>query len=263
MIADFLKDLESLKKAVSKSTAVNINSQKIKGQAIDFSKEYFSSYRPQLIEKSLLDETNLDIDNLFQDLLRLAQGNNLKTRYLTKVKGIEKILKELSIKETTYSKTVIVELQHNDKLLIATLEAIVPSAALSYKQALTDLNVCTHKISFRGTATELREALRETLDHLSPDNDVMKEPGFKLEQNQTKPTMKQKVRYILKQRNLNDTKRIPAEKSVEMVDEIIGQMARAVYSRASLSTHLTTTKQEVIQIKRYIDIVFHEILELG
>ena len=91
-------------------------------------------------------------------------------------------------------------------MLISTLEAIVPTAALSYKQALTDLNICNHKISFRGTATELREALRETLDHLSPDTAIMKEPGFKLEQNQTKPTMKQKVRYILKMRNLNDTK---------------------------------------------------------
>lgn len=263
MISDFLKDLESLKKAVSRSTAVNINSQKIKEQVIEFSKDFFSNQRPQLVEKSLLNETNLDIDNFFQDLLRLAQGNNLRTRYLTKIKGVEKYLKELSIKETTYSKTETVDFHHTDKFLITTLEAIVPTAALSYKQALTDLNVCNHKISFRGTATELREALRETLDHFSPDNDVMKEPGFKLEPNQTKPTMKQKVRYILKQRNLNDTKRIPAEKSVEMVDEIIGQMARAVYNRASLSTHLTTTKQEVIQIKRYIDIVFHEILELG
>jgi hypothetical protein len=263
MIDDFLKQIETLKKIVSKSTAVNINSQRIKDQAIDISKEYFSTQRPSLIEKKVLDETNLDIDNYFQELLRLTQGNNPQKKYISKIKSIEKLVKELSIKETTTIKIARTEFHSNDQLLISTLEAIVPTAALSYKQALTDLNICNHKISFRGTATELREALRETLDHLSPDTAIMKEPGFKLEQNQTKPTMKQKVRYILKMRNLNDTKRIPAEKSVEMVDEIIGQMTRAVYNRASLSTHLITTKQEVVQIKRYIDIVFHEILELS
>lgn len=37
----------------------------------------------------------------------------------------------------------------------------------------------------------------ETLDHLAPDNDVAGQQGFKLEQNQTRPAMKQKVRYVM------------------------------------------------------------------
>ena len=77
MIDDFLKQIETLKKNCLKSTVVNINSQRIKDQAIDISKEYFSTQRPSLIEK-VLDETNLDIDNYFQELLRLTQGKILK-----------------------------------------------------------------------------------------------------------------------------------------------------------------------------------------
>lgn len=262
MVEEFTKEIESLKKAVSKNVSININSQTIKEKAVETVKNFFGKYQAYFTTKNLIDDTNLQLTNSLQDLLRLTQGNNQKKYYLSKIKEIEKHAKELNIKDVA-TPVREVQIHHNDRMLIQTLEAIVPTAALSYKQALTDLNICNHKISFRGTASELREALRETLDHLAPDKDVIGEAGFKLEQNQTKPTMKQKVRYILKSRNLNDTKRIPAEKSVEMVDEIIGQMARAVYNRASLSTHLQTTKNEVTQIKRYIDLVFYEILELS
>lgn len=261
MVEEFTKEIETLKKAVSKNVSININSQVIKGQAVEVVKNFFGKYQTYLTTKNLLDE-NFELTNALQDLLRLTQGNNSRKYYLAKIKEIEKHAKELNVRDVS-TPVRDVQIQHNEKMLIQTLEAIVPTAALSYKQALIDLNTCNHKISFRGTASELREALRETLDHLAVDKDVMGESGFKFEQNQTKPTMKQKVRYILRSRSLNDTKRLPAEKSVEMADEIIGQMARAIYNRASLSTHLQTTKQEVIQIKRYIDLVFHEILELS
>jgi hypothetical protein len=53
---------------------------------------------------------------------------------------------------------------HSDEDLqvIKRLEAVVPSAALSYDQAIRDLGD-NDRISFRGPALELREALREVL----------------------------------------------------------------------------------------------------
>lgn len=263
MIDDFSKEIEALKKSIAKSKAVNINSQVLKEQTISIVKNFFSKYHAYLSDKNLINTESISLTNNLQDLLRLAQGNNPQTKYLKLIKGIEKQVKELHIQDV--SSPIIKEppLPHNDKLIIDTIDSIIPSAALSYKQALIDINTCNHKISYRGTASELREALRETLDHLAQDKDVMSESGFKLEPNQTKPTMKQKVRYILKKRGQNDTKRLPTEKSVELVDEIIGQIARATYNRASLSTHLQTTKQEVVQIKRYVDMVFYEIFELS
>lgn len=262
MLTDLNKSVENLKKNISKNNSVNINSQNLKTETVDIAKEYFSTHRHYIVEKNLDPESIVDLDNNFQEILRLTQGNNKKSRYLTRIKKAEKIIKDLIVKDVSSIK-VEIKKHHTDELILNTLQAIVPTAALSYEQAVIDLNINTGKISYRGTAAELREALRETLDHLAPDSDVTKMSGFKLEHDQTKPTMKQKVRYILRSRNLNDTKRIPAEKSVEAIEEIIGQMARAVYNRASLSTHIQTSKQEVLQIKRYIDIVFHEVLELG
>ena len=48
---------------------------------------------------------------------------------------------------------------------------------------------------------ELREVLRETVDHLAPDDKVMAAPGFQLEPGLKRPTQKQKVRFIVKARS--------------------------------------------------------------
>ena len=108
----------------------------------------------------------------------------------------------------------------------------------------------------------LREALREVLDHLASDKDVTARPGFKLEADQKKPTMKQKVRFILASRGEGKTQTAPAENSTSLVEERVGALARSVYDRSSLSTHVGTTKQEVQQVKAYVDVVLTELLEI-
>ena len=52
--------------------------------------------------------------------------------------------------------------------IIETLQSLVPTAALSYQQAIRDLADST-RVSYRGPAAELREVLREVCDHLAPD----------------------------------------------------------------------------------------------
>src|SRR5262249_458921 len=63
-----------------------------------------------------------------------------------------------------------------DEQIIIKLDALVPSAALSYKQAILDLKD-DHTVPFRGAALEWREALREILDHRAPDSEVTAAPG--------------------------------------------------------------------------------------
>jgi hypothetical protein len=84
---------------------------------------------------------------------------------------------------------------------------------------------------------------------------------FTLETGQTRPTQKQKVRHVLTSRGHNKTQ--PAEKLLSVVDELSGEVMRAVYSRASLATHVQTSKSEVRKIKRYVDTVFIDLLEIS
>ncbi len=148
-----------------------------------------------------------------------------------------------------------------ENIIYETLLQIIPTAALSYKQALVDL-ADKNRISYRGVANELRETLRETLDHLAPDKVVTSQPNFKFEKDRTKPTMKQKVRYILKARELSENYLKPPEEAVEIVEELIASFTRSVYERSSISTHVTTKRSEVLQIKKYVDAVLAELLGL-
>ena len=96
-------------------------------------------------------------------------------------------------------------LDNLERQIVEVLEREVPSAAVCYRQALLDMNDDT-RISFRGAANEMREALSETLHALAPDNEVMACDWFKLVKGQSKPTQAQKAGYIIRTRtNLNDS----------------------------------------------------------
>jgi hypothetical protein len=149
-----------------------------------------------------------------------------------------------------------------EKMTIETLLKLkLVAAARSYEQAMTDL-ADNRRTSFRGTAVELRETLRDVLDHLAPDKDVMKTPGFKLEKDQDKPTMRQKVLFILRSRGqTRDITKTP-EQTVILVEELTASLVRSVYVRGSISTHLGAPKPEVQKLKQYIDVLLSELLEL-
>ena len=53
------------------------------------------------------------------------------------------------------------------------------------------------------------------------------------------------------------------EKSVNLIESLAGDVARAVYDRASLATHVESSRIEVQRIKRYVDTVLFDLLEIS
>jgi hypothetical protein len=147
-----------------------------------------------------------------------------------------------------------------DIRIVTTLRALLPSAALSYEQALLDLSV-GERLSWRGPATDLREALRETLDHLAPDIEVQHSLGYKQEPGTNGPTMKQKVRYILKNRGQSKATAATTEDATVAIDEALGSFVRSVYTRSSVSTHTPTDIDEVLRLRDLVRVVLGELLE--
>lgn len=269
MIADLLDKLKALQAAVRKTGAINVNSKSVKQTAIDAGSEYFKRYRQEAYDLLQEEEALSSLDEDWQRLIRLAHGNNAKKSYLTLLRRLEKTTTELTVSSHAVarapdpaksSKLALSEAEH---ILLRTLNELLPSAAQSYRQGLQDLNSSKDRLSYRGTACEFRETLRETLDLFAPDDQVTKQTWFKQEPNCHGPTMRQKVRFILSSRGKNKTQRALAEKSAEFIVSLSGDIARAVYNRASLSTHLKTTKGEVVQIKRYLDAILFDLLEIG
>ena len=158
-----------------------------------------------------------------------------------------------SIKAETVAHT------EEDDQIISKLDALVPSAALSYKQAILDLKD-DGRVSFRGPALELREALREILDHLAPDGEVTTAPGYVQEKDRTGPTMKQRVRFIMKKKGKRSSSDAP-EQTVTAFEEAIAGLTRAIYEQSSRATHVAGERQTVVQLRRFVVAIFHEVLK--
>jgi hypothetical protein len=148
-----------------------------------------------------------------------------------------------------------------DSQILIMLQGVSPSAAASYEQAILDLGDESRK-SMRGTAAELREALREVLDSLAPDSAVMNEPGFKLEEGRKEATMRQKARFVLRSRRLPKTDLENTEKAVSIIEELVASLVRGVYGSGSIQIHAEATRPTVRKLKMYVDTVLSELLEI-
>jgi hypothetical protein len=267
MVPELLNKLNKLAASIKKNRAFNVNSETLKQATVAVGSYYFKECRDEISRSITATQDLLRLDQNWQQLIRLAHGNNSKKSYLSVIKNLLKQTKELAIAaqisaSSAASITEIASTTQSEQILIRTLDQIAPTAALSYQQGINDLSFSSTRLSYRGSACEFREVLRETLDHLAPDNDVTNQAWFKLDHDCTCPTMKQKVRFILTSRGKNKAQRALAEKSVDLLEQLCGAVTRAVYDRASLSTHAETTKQEVARIKRYLDAVLFDILEI-
>jgi hypothetical protein len=260
---DHLKKIRNL---LNRARAKQVQAQSIINSSKDFINQYFNDTRPVFHSNGLDNESLGGLDNWMQQLLTLTQKSSLKSKYNHTVKSIDQELNGVEIAlvtATTEPQTLsTIKLDGKEQRIATTLEGLVKSARLSYEQACLDLRDDT-RCSYRGAAAELREALREVLDYLAPDKKVISQENFKLEKDHNEPTMKQKVQYILKSRGKNKSQTESPGNAVDLVEERVGALARSVYNRSSVSTHISTSKQEVRQIKAYVDVVLGELLEIA
>ena len=86
--------------------------------------------------------------------------------------------------------------------------------------------------------------------------------GYKPEPEAKRPTMRQKVRFILKNRGMSSGQIAAPEDAVKGVEEMLGGLTRSVYTRSSVSTHTPTSRKEVVTLHSYVRVVMSELLEV-
>jgi len=256
--------VESFSSALSRNKAQNVNAAGLRQQARELVQGYFQEVKLAFQRLGVTDATTKELDAEMQRLIGLSIGKNSKASYQNVVrdikakrKGIETGLEFLIGAESPASPAP----SGSEGAILATLERMIPTAGASYKQALLDVQQ-KGRVSYRGTAAELREVVREVLDHLAPDAGVMASAGFKLEEGLKGPSMKQKVRFILKARKVSDTAKQTAVDSVKHLDENIPSLGRSVYNRGSMDVHTGRTREEVLNFKLYADAILGELLEI-
>lgn len=265
--AELWRRLDALKTAITRlKSKLSVSSTSVRDDARETVQFYFRRVRGLLETIDIEAEQIAEIDQEMQHMIEIAAGVNRKSTYLRIIRQLRRLRAPLTTtieiranKESVAPPVLLLSLV--ETAILQTLDKLLPLTALSYRQALHDLADQT-RYSYRGVAAEFREVLREVLDHLAPDADVMKTPGFKLEPGQTKPTMKQKTVFILKARGLNDTQRKPATDAVAIVESAVGSLARASYTVGSLATHISAERSEVLTFKGYSDAVIAQLLEI-
>jgi hypothetical protein len=262
----FWARVEALSGRVSKSKAINVNSQELRSEARALAQDWFRAHRPTA-EVARVPATDLQrADAELQHLLALANGANARSSYVSVLKRLRKLRPSFEVRVSAADSSAPAEgksvlASDVERGIVHTLERMLPDAAVCYRQVLLDI-AAPPRLSYRGTATELREVVRETLDHLAPDADVLASPGFALEKGRTGPTMKQKARFILRARGLGESSRAAPEQAVQLLEDQIASLARSVYERGSASTHGATTRQQLLTFKGFADAVLSELLQI-
>jgi hypothetical protein len=225
--------------------------------------------RPYLEGIGIPADRIITVDTAMQRLLKLSLAPNAKASYLGEldivrtawpelVRDVEQHRGQLILKAAASQ----IQISEVERRILETLPKIgLPDAVQSYQQVLIDLAE-GNRLSYRGTATELREVVREVLDHLAPDDDVMAAPGFKLVEGQKGPTMTQKARFILKARGMGETARKAPEDAVALLEDQIASLARSTYQKGAASTHSVTTLETARGFKGYADAVLAELLQV-
>lgn len=143
----------------------------------------------------------------------------------------------------------------------AALSQLSEVLANGYAQVKIDLQD-EGRLSWAGTAHEIREVLATMLQLMSPDAQVTARPWYKQETNSSRPTQKQRVRYILEQQSAGSKEREVVEQ-VTYLEDRIGNLVRATYSRASDAAHRSKNRREVIRIVNYFEAFADDLLNLG
>lgn len=260
--AERLRELETL---LSQSTAHTIRSSRIRELARALAQQFFREVRPHLVEIGVQEAEIARLDAPVRELLEISLGHVERSKYVQRAAEARQAFADLApLRETYMGRAGSVGtaiLTPVEDRIVQTLQRLNPTAAQSYLQAIIDLSG-SPRHSYRGTAHELREALRETLDHFAPDGAVMAEPGFVLERGQTRPTQRQKALFVLSKRHLPAGARRTPEEAVSMVEELGASIARSTYTRGAINAHSSTQATEVRQLKMYLDAVLAELLEI-
>jgi Predicted pPIWI-associating nuclease len=256
------EDVTRLASAVDGSRGRLVPLSVVQPIARAIARAYFESVRPELEaaqnRSGLVDE----IDFVLQGILQLATAPREKEAYTGQIVELRPYLLEATIDLMKARGSGRLVLSQIERAIIETLGRMLPSSSASYEQALRDITQ-GGRVSWRGTAGELREVLREVIDHLAPDDKVLASPGFQLEQGQHTPTQKQKVRFILRARRSSSAAVTVAEASLETVDEAVASLARSTYRRGSVSAHTPSNATEIRSLKRYVDALLAELLEIS
>jgi hypothetical protein len=267
-VEDFQNALDVLRRRFSDTTAKPVPEDTNLARATVES--WFRTYRPQVIELfGDVDDVGA-IDICMQQILSLSLSSKRKSAYKSYINSAIKIFRDElipDVKVAEWRQLATSGFPNESREIASRLKQLNPELELSYRQVLTDL-ADQRRITYRGTANELREIFREVLDQLAPDKQVTSQSWFKAKRAPIKddreknrpPTRAEKVKYVMSIRNQGSSVSEVAKTAASQVDERLGELFNAVYGRASDASHVSKRRDEINRILKYFHAVLFELL---
>ena len=265
-VDDFFESLEALDRKISNRSARRVNTNEERNAIRAVAGTWFRSYRP-LFVRLFSSEAPLEvIDGSLQDLLNLATGKGQRSAYRTALRRAMRDFRNNLLTPLTRAywegagETASPDFS---EIVARRLEQMDPSLRDSYETVISDLNWDDRK-SFKGTANELREVLREVLHRLAPTEEVQNEHWFEDahqgQQQVPAPTHAERAKYILFQKRKGSAGIESVEQFVDAAADRLGAVVRSSYTRANAAAHAQQAKAEIQAQLRYINALLLELL---
>ncbi|MBP1467448.1 hypothetical protein EYB53_017170 [Candidatus Chloroploca sp. M-50] len=125
---------------------------------------------------------------------------------------------------------------------------------------LTAWKTCQASLpNYSGAVSEIRDTFTLVLQALAPDEQVKGATDFKPEPGQTRPTRRQKVRYLARER-YNKITAAEIENDTNLFEVLLSELAVNAYNAASALTHTSATRESAFEILKRWDTILKRLL---
>ncbi|TKB61524.1 MAG: hypothetical protein E8D49_03040 [Nitrospira sp.] len=156
-LRNYIQKVEKARKDLNRVNG-QLHSQTHRDELRRLVERYFNEVRPSLVSNQEQDQAIKVIDDLMQELLVICHKRSMAKRYQEILTSAKKSLISLDSQNVATAGRIAVKngMDFVDTQIVETLQNIVPSGALSYEQATSDIQT-KKRLSWRGPATDFRE----------------------------------------------------------------------------------------------------------
>jgi len=227
---------------------------------------WFQQYQPSAVR--VIGAENLQsMDERMQTLLTLATGDSSRRTISRFVSSTGRHFREnllVPLSRAYWSIAPERSPAGRDEEVATRLKELDSQLADSYEQAVIDIED-PERISYRGSAAELREVLTGVLHTLAPNQQVeatewYREARRSGTRTESTPTRAERAKFILRSRAQGSAVTESAESYMTTVEERLGAVINVTYKRGSAATHGGTEQDELVKLLPYINALLRELL---
>lgn len=147
----------------------------------------------------------------------------------------------------------------NQRKIAARLSEISSRLSHRYLQVCVDVNDRS-RFSWTASAHDLRDILATVLRTLAPDEEVVDQNWFVQDPSTRGPTQSQRARFICSQNRTDAEPRVLSDR-IELINELVGQIARATYTAGSKMAHTHAELKDCVNLLMHFDALMFDLLD--